>query len=118
MKQPPARNGLGLLSGNSKDDDPLSGLANLFDIGIVFALGFMVSLISAMNMLEIFNPESKVTITTEREDGLEVTVRENNKTVVRRLTKQMGQGDGVRLGTAYRLQDGTVVYVPEGDEEP
>jgi hypothetical protein len=28
------------------------------------------------------------------------------------------QGQGVRLGTAYRLSDGQVVYVPEGEEPP
>ncbi len=76
----------------------------------------MVSLISALNLLEMFNPDSKVTITTEREDGLEITVREGKKTTVRRLTKQVGSGDGIRLGTAYRLEDGTVVYVPDGEE--
>lgn len=118
MKSKPTHAGLGLLSGNSRDDDPLSGLANLFDIGIVFALGFMVSFISALNLLEMFNPESKVTITTEREDGLEITMREGKKTTIRRLTKQVGSGDGIRLGTAYRLEDGTVVYVPDNEEIP
>lgn len=109
--------GLGLLSGR-RDDDPLAGVANLFDIGIVFALGFMVSLISALNLLDMFDPETKVTITKEREDGLEITVREGNQTTIRRLSKQIGSGDGVRLGTAYRLEDGTVVYVPDGEDSP
>ncbi len=118
MKDSHQYRGLGLLSGNTRDEDPLAGLANLFDIGIVFALGFMVSLISALNLLEMFNPETKVTVTTEREDGLEITVREGNKTTIRRLTKQVGSGDGVRLGTAYRLEDGTVVYVPDQNQSP
>lgn len=117
MKQDRPRAGLGLLSGSPRDEDPLAGLANLFDIGIVFALGFMVSLISAMNLISMFEPDTKVTITAEREDGLEITVRDGNRTVIRRLTKQVGQGDGVRLGTAYRLEDGTVVYVPESPAE-
>lgn len=118
MKDSYQHKGLGLLGGNTRDEDPLAGLANLFDIGIVFALGFMVSLISALNLLEMFKPETKVTITTEREDGLEITVREGNKTTIRRLTKQVGSGDGIRLGTAYRLEDGTVVYVPDQDQSP
>lgn len=116
MKSPKIRSGLGLLRGKAHEDDPMAGVANLFDIGVVFALGFMVSLISALNLLELFNPQAKVTITTEREDGMEITVREGNKTTIRRLTQKVGSGDGVRLGVAYRLKDGTVVYVPEGEE--
>lgn len=106
------RRGLGLLT-EGNDDDLLAGVANLFDIGVVFALGFMVALISALNLLDIFDPDQRITITKEREDGLEIIVRENQQTTVRRMTQSLGSGDGTRLGTAYRLQDGSVVYVPE-----
>lgn len=102
---------------NANDEDPLAGLANLFDIGIVFALGFMVALISALNLLDVFNPESKVTITTERKDGMEIMIKEGKKTTVRRMTKNIGEGEGQRLGTAYKLEDGSVIYVPDGDEK-
>jgi hypothetical protein len=105
--------GLGLLAGSHADDNPLSILANLFETGLVFALGFMVSLISALNLLDMFNPDSKVTITTERKDGMEIMVKEGQKTTIRRMTKNLGTGDGQRLGTAYRLEDGSVIYVPE-----
>ena len=94
-------------------DDLLSGMANLFDLGIVFALGFMVALISALDMLDLFMPDQKVTITKERADGLEVIVKEGQKTTIRRLSKQIGSGEGTRLGTAYRLEDGSVVYVDD-----
>ncbi len=108
--------GLGLLRG-AADDDPLAGVANLFDTGIVFALGFLVALVSALNLLAMFEPDSKVTITSEKADGsLEVVVKDGQKTTVRRVTKQVGSGDGTRLGVAYRLEDGTVIYVPEGEE--
>lgn len=110
-----SRSGLGLLRGAS-EDDPMAGVANLFDTGIVFALGFLVALVSALNLLAMFDPKSKVTITTENPDGsMEVVVKDGNKTTVRRVTKQVGSGDGTRLGTAYRLKDGTVIYVPEGE---
>jgi len=109
-----AHRGLGLLS-NRGDEDPMAGVANLFDIGVVFALGFMVALLSAIRLMDVFNPEARVTITTEREDGLEVMVRDGETTTVRRMTRNVGSGDGTRLGVAYRLKDGTVIYVPEGD---
>ena len=102
-----------MLSG-ARDDDPLANVANLFEVGILLALGFLVALISALNLLEVFDAKSKVTITTENADGsLDVVVKDGEKTTVRRVTKQIGSGDGTRLGVAYRLADGTVVYVPE-----
>jgi len=107
------RRGLGLL-GPSEGDDLLAGVANLFDVAMVFALGFMVAFVSALNLLDVFSPDQKVTITKEREDGLEIIVREGRRTTIRRLTRTVGTGDGVRLGTAYRLEDGSVIYVPEG----
>jgi hypothetical protein len=111
-----SRAGLGLLRG-AGEDDPLAGVANLFDTGIVFALGFLVALVSALNLLTIFEPNSKVTISTENADGtLDVVVKDGQKTTVRRVTKQIGSGDGTRLGVAYRLADGTVIYVPESNE--
>jgi hypothetical protein len=117
MKRRRNRSGMGMIGGSHHDDNPLSIMANLFETGLVFALGFMVSLISAMNLLDIFNPESKVTITTERKDGMQIVVKEGQKTTVRRMTKNLGAGDGLRLGVAYRLEDGSVIYVPEDEKK-
>lgn len=115
---PRAARGLGLLAGRTSDDDPMAGVANLFDVGIVFALGFLVALVSALHLIDLFNPSSNVTVTRERPDGLEVMVKKGNQVTVRRLTKEPGSGNGTRLGVAYQLGDGTVVYVPESAEAP
>lgn len=93
--------------------DPMEGVSNLFDIGIVFALGFMLAMLSALQMSDLFHPEEKVTITREKKDGLEIIVRDGQKVTVRKLSKDSGTGDGKRLGVAYRLKDGSVVYVEE-----
>lgn len=110
------RRNLGMIGGEGDDNNPLSIMANLFETGLVFALGFMVSLISAMNMIDMFNPEAKVTVTTERKDGIQIMVKDGQKTTIRRMTKNLGEGDGEKLGVAYRLDDGSVIYVPEGED--
>jgi hypothetical protein len=104
--------GLGLL-GERSHDDVLAGVANLFDVGVLLALGFMIAFLSALNLLDLFTPNQKVTIVKEKDGGLEVMIKEGQKTTIRRLTKDVGSGDGVRLGSAYRLGDGSVVYVPD-----
>ena len=110
------RGSMGLLTSHGDGDDPLSAVANLFDLGFVLAISFMVSLIMALNSLSLTDPNAKVTITTERKDGMQIMVKEGNKTTIRRLTKNIGAGDGERLGVAYKLEDGTVIYVPEDSE--
>lgn len=109
------RKHLGMIGGEGDDNNPLSIMANLFETGLVFALGFMVSLINAMSMMDVFNPDAKVTVTTERKDGIQIMVKDGQKTTIRRMTKNMGEGDGEKLGIAYRLEDGSVIYVPENN---
>ncbi|HRE50191.1 MAG TPA: DUF2149 domain-containing protein [Flavitalea sp.] len=112
------RRTMGLLASHGDADDPLAAVANLFDLGFVLAISFMVSLIMALNAISLTDPEAKVTITTERKDGLQIMVKQGNKTTVRRMTRNIGSGDGERLGVAYRLEDGSVIYVPEDDQQP
>ena len=108
---------MGLLTSNTEGDDPLSAVANLFDLGFVLAISFMVSLIMALNALSLTDPDAKVTITTERKDGLQIMVKDGNKTTIRRMTKNIGSGDGERLGVAYKLEDGSIIYVPEDNQQ-
>jgi hypothetical protein len=43
-------------------EDPLSGVANLFDASIVFIVAMMLALFSAWNMMDLLDPNSEVTI--------------------------------------------------------
>lgn len=84
------------------DDDPLSGVANFFDLGIVFALGFILALI-AYARLEARSP---------RPAGEPVPDALNALDRYRPGTGQ-STGRGQRLGVAWRLDNGEVVYVPD-----
>lgn len=48
---------------------PLSGVANLFDVGPVFIIGLLFALISAYSLIEIFTPESELTIMKKKQNG-------------------------------------------------
>ncbi len=53
-------------------------------------------------------------MTRERADGqLEIITREGTQIKVQKVTDKKLGGEGERLGTAYRLKNGQVVYVPE-----
>ena len=95
-------------------EDPLGGVANLFDASIVFAIGIMVALLQAFSLAKLLDPSSSFTIVTKDRAGqMEIIERQGNQVKVRRVTPEQQAGQGKRLGIAYELPDGSAVYVPE-----
>lgn len=96
------------------DDDPLSGLANLFDLGLVFIVGLIATLFTAYHLQELFDTKSNLTIVKQDSKGqMEIISKKGKKIKAIRVTKTQAQGQGTRLGVAYRLKDGSLVYVPD-----
>jgi hypothetical protein len=95
-------------------EDPMSGVANLFDVSVVFIVSMMMALFMAYNMVDLMNPKSEVTITKKNANGeMEIITKIGKEIKVKKVTDKKLSGEGVRLGTAYQLKDGKVVYVPE-----
>lgn len=99
------------------DDDPLSGLANLFDLGIVFALGFMLALIAHLGLRELLDRGDVTLVKNPGTPEMEIIRREGKKLERYRVSHERLDGEGVKLGTAYRLVNGEVIYVPEESAE-
>ncbi|MBI5589987.1 MAG: DUF2149 domain-containing protein [Deltaproteobacteria bacterium] len=96
------------------DEDPMSGVANLFDVSLVFIVGLILTLFSAYRIQDMFSKDSQFTIMKQAADGqLEIITKEAKKMSSVKVTRQSAKGRGTRLGTAYRLADGSMVYVPE-----
>lgn len=93
---------------SEQSDDPLDGMANLFDLGVVFALGFGIAILSRVAST---SPEQLAQLqrSTQRD---QVPNAERVPERFRSTDENLG-GNGTRLGTAYRLANGEVVYVPE-----
>ena len=98
----------------SPDADPLEGVANLFDTAVVFIAALLLALIAVFDASDLFSPKSDLTI-LKRNDRGEMTVIEKRGRKFRavKMTREEAAGRGVRLGTAYRLEDGSMIYVPE-----
>lgn len=96
------------------ENDPLSGVANLFDIGLVFIVGLIITLFTAYHLQELFSENSEITIMKKSADEeLEVITKKGKKIKAVKVTKKKAEGRGERLGVAYRLEDGSMVYVPD-----
>jgi hypothetical protein len=97
-----------------RDDDPMTGVANLFDIGLVFIVGLLMTLFSAYHLQDLFDQTSEMTIMKQHQSGeMEIITKKGTKIKAMKVSKTKAAGKGERLGIAYRLEDGTMVYVPE-----
>lgn len=102
------------LGGESEGNDPLSGVANLLDLGLVFMVGLLITVFSAYHMQDLFSKNSEMTIMKKKPNGqMEIITKKGTKINARKVTKKQSQGRGERLGTAYRLEDGSMIYVPD-----
>ncbi len=98
----------------SRDMDPLAGIANLFDASIVLVVSMMMALFTVLNAFEMFDDRGRVTLVKQSAEGeMEIITREGTEIRVERVTDTELSGAGVRLGVAFKLPDGRVVYVPE-----
>lgn len=99
------------------EDEPLIGLANLLDLGLVFIVGLVVTLFTAFHLSDLFSEKTDITILKKTSQGeLQLIEKKGKKIRSLKMSTEKAQGLGERLGTAYRLQDGTYVYVPERED--
>lgn len=102
------------------EEDPLAGIANLFDVSIVFIVGLMISLFSIYRMADLVDAKSEVTmVKTNARGEQEIIVKKGTQITAYKVTGKTTTGSGERLGTAYRLANGQIIYVPEeGTDAP
>lgn len=96
---------------DAEHGDPLSGVANLFDTALAFVVALLIAFVSTSSSLEGVR-------STARQNPSEASQAPRDGEPLERYRlgdRQLG-GDGQRLGIAYRLPSGEVIYVPERSE--
>jgi len=111
------RSRLGVLS-DCEDEDPMNGVANLFDTAMIFAVALLLALVVSYNVPELLQPEASVTIVKNPGDpNMQIIIKDLDQIKVLNMTDKIAGGQGTKMGTAYRLENGQVVYVPENATE-
>ena len=100
---------------HEEDIDPLSVIVNLFDVAMVFAVALMVAMVMHMNMTEVFTDEDYTIVKNPGKDNMEIITKEGNK--INKYTPSDDQSSseqkGKKVGIAYELENGEIIYVPE-----
>ena len=98
-----------------EDTDPLSVVVNLFDVAMVFAVSLMVAMV--MHMTEVFTDKDFTIVKNPGKDNMEIITKEGKQ--INRYTPSQDQSSsgkrGKKVGIAYELENGEIIYVPEGE---
>ena len=98
---------------DSEEIDPMGSLVNLFDVAMVFAVALMVAFVIQSRMTEFLTAEDATFVKNAGKENMEIIVKKDNKITRYKSEKNTGSGKGRRVGIAYQLENGEVIYVPE-----
>ncbi len=99
----------------SEDQDPVAMLSNLFDVAMVFAVALMVALVTKFNMTEIFSREDYTMVKNPGKENMEIITKEGQTVTKYKPSENQEKGGrkGRKVGIAYEMENGEIIYVPE-----
>ena len=89
--------------------DPLDGLVNLFDLGIVLSVAFLLAALASLDLTNVLTDDDAAQAAAA---AAQVTVQDNQ--TANELELSPGEeviGRGQPIGTVYKLDDGRTVIV-------
>lgn len=99
-------------SHEDRGGDPLDGLVNLFDLGIVLAVAFLIAALSSLDLTEVLTDREAAEQARNRVTADSIVINPNEE--ARTIDLEPGQkvvGSGEQIGRVYRLDDGRLVIV-------
>lgn len=96
----------------AETDDPILSVVNLIDIFLVVIAALLIT-VAQNPMLSPFAKRDVTVITDAGKPTMEIMVKKGEKVERYKSSGAIGSGDGEKAGVAYRMKDGSMVYVPE-----
>jgi hypothetical protein len=93
-------------------EDPILSVVNLIDIFLVIIAALLVT-VAQNPLLNPFTKKDVTVITDAGKPSMEMIVKKGEKIEKYTASGAIGEGEGAKAGTAYRMKDGSIVYVPE-----
>lgn len=98
-----------------EDFDPMATVSNLFDVAMVFALALMVALVARYKMTEMFSKEDFTMVKNPGKANMEIITKKGKKIETYKASneKKTSGNKGKRVGTAYQMDNGEIIYIPD-----
>lgn len=94
--------------------NPIVSAVNLVDVFLVIIAALLIAI--AQNPLSPFTADNVTVVKNAGQPNMEVIVKEGKEIKQYKSNGEIGSGEGMRAGVAYKMADGSFVYVPEGDK--
>ncbi len=95
-----------------ESDDPILSVVNLIDIFLVIVAALLIT-VAQNPLLSPFAQRDVTVITDAGKPGMQIVVKKGEKVERYKASGAIGSGDGEKAGVAYRMKDGSIIYVPE-----
>lgn len=95
--------------------NPALSVVNLVDVFLVLVAALLIAI--AQNPLNPFLEEDVTVIKNAGKPEMEMIIKKGEKIETYKSSGEIGSGDGVKAGIAYRMADGSIVYVPEDNAD-
>jgi len=96
-------------------EDPILSVVNIIDIFLVIIAALLIT-VARNPMLNAFSKQDVTVITDAGKPSMEMIVKKGEKIERYQSSGNIGSGDGEKAGVAYRMKDGSIIYVPEGEQ--
>jgi len=97
------------------DDNPMSSVINLIDVFLVVIAALLI--VIAENPLNPFSNDDVTVIKNPGKANMQMMIKKGKEIKTFESTGSIGEGNGIMAGTAYKMEDGSFVYVSEKDKE-
>lgn len=91
--------------------NPALSVVNLVDVFLVLVAALLITI--AQNPMNPFMEENVTVIKNAGEPDMEMIIKKGKTIESYKSQGDIGSGEGVKAGTAYKMADGSIVYIPE-----
>jgi len=91
--------------------NPILSAVNLIDVFLVIIAALLITI--AQNPLNPFSSKDVTVIKNPGKKDMEVIIKKGKKIEKYKSEGKIGQGEGQKAGVAYKLKNGSMVYIPE-----
>lgn len=91
--------------------NPALSVVNLVDVFLVLIAALLIAI--AQNPVNPFVDEDVMVIKNPGQDDMEIVIKQGETIEEYKSSGEIGSGEGVRAGIAYRMADGSFIYVPD-----
>lgn len=94
--------------------NPALSVVNLVDVFLVLVAALLIAI--AQNPMNPFLEENVTVIKNAGDPDMEMIIKNGITIETYKSSGQVGSGKGVKAGVAYKMANGSIIYVPEGQE--